>query len=60
MIEHVLKIIIEGGVEGCIGIGRPRAEYMTQIMKDMNKTNYKDLKELSYNRETRKAATNQV
>lgn len=26
-----------------------RVEYTTQIMKDMNEKNYKDLKELNYN-----------
>ncbi|KAF0771003.1 LINE-1 reverse transcriptase [Aphis craccivora] len=31
-------------VEGHIARGRPRAEYMTQIMQDTNKRSYKDLK----------------
>lgn len=38
------KIIIEGNVEVHIGKGRPRAEYTTQIRKDMNKENNEDLK----------------
>ena len=50
----LLKTIIEGN----IGRRKPRAEYMTQFMKDMNKGNYKDLKELSYNREACETATN--
>jgi len=31
---------------------------MTQIMQDTNKVNYKELKELSYDREAWRAATN--
>ncbi|VVC31607.1 Hypothetical protein CINCED_3A018086 [Cinara cedri] len=54
--EHILrhasllKEIIEGDVEGHIARGIPRAEYMTQIMQDTNKGNYKDLKELCYDK----------
>lgn len=47
--KSLLKTIIGGDVDGRIGRGRPNANYTTQLMKDMNKTNYKDLKELSYN-----------
>lgn len=56
--ESLLKTLIKGDVEGHIVRGRLRAEYMTQIMKDINKEKYKDLKELSYNRKAWKTATN--
>jgi hypothetical protein len=45
-------------IEGYIGRGRPRMEYMKQIMIDMGKDNYKELKELSYNREAWRIAAN--
>lgn len=35
--ESLLKTILEGDVEGHIGRGRLRVEYMTQVMKDVNK-----------------------
>lgn len=41
--ENVFKTIIEDA-EGYIKRGRPRVEYMIQIMKDMNNEKYKDLK----------------
>jgi len=56
--KSLLKTIIKGDVEGHIGRGSPRTECITQIMKDTNKRNYKDLKELSYNIEAGIAATN--
>lgn len=43
MIRHILRLesfimtIIEGDVKRHIERGRPRAEYMTQIMKDIYK-----------------------
>lgn len=48
LIESLPKTIIEGDVEGCVGIGRPRAQYTIRILKYMNTKNYKDPKELSY------------
>lgn len=49
MIEHIVKdenllstIIIEGDVE--VDIGRLMKEYMTQIMRDINKRKYEYLK----------------
>lgn len=42
--ESLSKKRIEGDVEGHIARGRPRAEYVTQIMQDTNKENDKDLK----------------
>lgn len=35
---------MEIDVEECIGRGRPREKYMTQIAKDVNKETYKKLK----------------
>ncbi|VVC31428.1 Hypothetical protein CINCED_3A000591 [Cinara cedri] len=64
MIGHILrheslsKKILEGDVKGHVARGRPRAEYMTQIMQYTNKGNYKDPKELRYDREAWRAATN--
>jgi len=56
--ESLLKKIIEGDVEGHIARGKPRTEYMTQIMQDTNKGNYKDPNELCYDRKAWRAATN--
>jgi len=55
----VLKEIIED-VEGNIASGSPRAEYMTQIMQETNKGNYKDRKELYYDRKAWRSTTNKL
>jgi len=50
MIGHLLrhdsltKWVIEGDAEGYIGRVRLRIEYMNQIMIDMGKDSYKELK----------------
>jgi hypothetical protein len=54
-IKKLTRNVIEGGV----GRGKPRMEYMKQIMIDMRKDNYKKLKELSYNRKVWRTAANQ-
>jgi len=65
MIGHILrhdcltKNVIEGDVEGYIGRGRSRMEHMKQIIMNMGKNSYKELKELSYNREAWRIAANQ-
>jgi hypothetical protein len=41
--DNLTRNVIEGDVEGYIGKGRPRIEYMKQIMIDMGKDNYKEL-----------------
>lgn len=52
MIGHILRhgSLLNTIIEGNVRSGRPRAEYMIQIIKDKNKGNYKDLEKLSYNR----------
>jgi len=57
--DNLTKNVIEGDVEGYIGKGRPRMEYMKQILIDMVKDSYKELKKLSYNREAWRTAANQ-
>jgi len=65
MIEHLLrhdnlsKTAIEGDVEGHIERERPRMEYMKQIIIDMRKNSYKELKELSNDRDACRTAANQ-
>jgi hypothetical protein len=60
MIEHIIRheILLNKIIEGHIARGRPRAEYMTQIKQNTNKGNYKDLKELCYDREIWRVAKN--
>jgi len=41
--EWITKII-EGKIDGNVGRGRPRKPLMKQIIKDREKTNYKELK----------------
>lgn len=57
--ENLLMTVIKGDFKEHVGRERPKSEYMTQLMEDMNKGKYKDSKELSYNRETWKSATNE-
>ncbi|KAF0765853.1 craniofacial development protein 2-like [Aphis craccivora] len=57
--ESLSKTVIEGDVEGHIGRGRPRMEYMKQIIIGKGKNSYKELKELSNDRETWRTAANQ-
>jgi len=49
--DSLLKTVIEGNVDGHIGRGKPRMEYMKQIIIDMGKNSYKELKELSNHRD---------
>jgi len=49
-IGHIMRnneritTIIEGKIEGKAGRGRPRTPFMKQIIDDVGKTNYKELK----------------
>lgn len=51
--------MIEGDVDGHIGSERPRMEYMKQIMIDMGKNSYKELKELSNDAKSWRTVVNQ-
>jgi len=46
--DSLLKLIIEGNVDGKTERGRPRMEYISQIIKDMDTGSYRDLKKLSF------------
>lgn len=64
MIKHtlcnnsLLKLIIEGCVDGKTRRGRPRVKYISQIM-DMNMENYRYLKEPNFNKRAWRAVANQ-
>ncbi|KAF0763285.1 craniofacial development protein 2-like [Aphis craccivora] len=58
--KKLLLLRIEGDVEGYIGRGRSRMEHMKQIIMNMGKNSYKELKELSYNREAWRIAANHI
>lgn len=45
--DSLLKLIIEEYMNGKTGRERPRIEYISQIMNDMNMGSYLDLKALS-------------
>lgn len=55
----LLKLIIEGTVDGKNSRGRPRLEYMSQIMEDMSCGSYWELKRKAERREEWRAAANQ-
>ncbi|VVC27478.1 Hypothetical protein CINCED_3A011221 [Cinara cedri] len=57
--ESLSKTILEGDFEGHIGRGRPRMEYTKQIIIDIGKNSYKELKELSNDKVTWRTAANQ-
>jgi len=65
MIGHLLRheslseTVIEGDVKGHIGRGRPRMEYTKQIIVEMGKNSYKELKGLSNDRDEWRTAANQ-
>ncbi|KAF0764776.1 craniofacial development protein 2-like [Aphis craccivora] len=57
--ESISKSVIEGDIEGHIGRGRPRIEYMKQILIDTGKNSYKEFEELSNDRGSWRSAANQ-
>jgi len=57
--DSLLKLIIEGYVDGKTGRGSPIMEYVSDIMKDIGIRSYRDIKELSFDREDWRAAANQ-
>jgi hypothetical protein len=54
-----MKSVMEGDVEGPIEKGRPRMEFMKQIVIDLWKNSYKGLKKLGNDRDACKFTTNQ-
>lgn len=60
MIGHLLRhdSLLKSAI-GHLGRGRPRLEYMKQIMIDMEMYNYKELKELSNNCDIWRSVANQ-
>jgi hypothetical protein len=57
--SSLLKILLEGEISGKNYIGRPRMEYVGQIMKDVETKSYVRMKRLAKSREDWRAATNQ-
>ena len=57
--EGLLKLIIEGRVEGKNRRGRPRLEFIQQIIKDQGCDSYVEMKRKADRREDWKMATNQ-
>ena len=49
--DGLVKIILEGTVEGKNSRGRPRLNYITQVMKDKGCNNYLELKRLAEERQ---------
>lgn len=58
MVDHILrpnslsKLIIQGNTEGKIRRERSRSEYMSQNIKGMGLKRYRELKELSIDKES--------
>ena len=57
--DSMLKRIIEGVVEGKNLRGRPRLEYMKQLLRDMRCASYHELKRKADDRGAWRAAANQ-
>lgn len=57
--EGLLKLIIEGCIDGKNHRGRPRLEYIQQIIKDQGCNSYVEMKRKADNREEWKMAANQ-
>jgi hypothetical protein len=57
--SSLLKTVLEGEISGKNYRGRPRMEYVGQIMKDVKRKSYVGMKRLAENREDWRAATNQ-
>jgi len=57
--EGLLKLIIEGRVEGKNRRGRPRLEFIQQIIKDQGYDSYVEMKRKVDKSEEWKLATNQ-
>jgi len=57
--EGLLKLIIDGSVEGKDHRGRPRLEYNQQLIRDQGCDSYVQMKRKADNREERKLTVNQ-
>ena len=57
--EGLVKTILEGSVEGRNCRGRPRLEYIRQVMEDTGCHTYREMKRLTEDREAWRAAANQ-
>ena len=54
----ILMLMLEGMVEGKNWVGRHRFPYIKQIWEDVGCKNYREMKELAFNREKWRAASN--
>jgi hypothetical protein len=54
-----LKTVLEGEISGKNYRGRPRMEYIGQIVRDVKTRSYVGMRRLTENREEWRAATNQ-
>jgi len=50
--EELHSLITEGMVKGTRSRGRPRTKYFSQIMKDAGITSYRELKDMTNDKET--------
>ena len=57
--EGLLLTILEGVVEGKNARGRPRLEYVTQVVKDLGCHSYSEMKKLAEDRQAWRTAANQ-
>ena len=57
--DSLIKTIVEGLVDGKRGKGRPRMYYIGQIIKDIRKNKYVNMKKLAHRRAEWRAASNQ-
>ena len=57
-VENMGGIILEGTVEGSRGRGRPRREYIEQIVADVGCTSYREMKVLAQDRVAWRTASN--
>jgi len=49
--RQIMRLIIEGMIEGTRSRGRPRMRYISQVIQDAGVTSYKELKNMANDRE---------